>query len=41
VLKAQAVHWEVLGETPELVAMHAGLECLDDGSWTTRTDPEV
>src|ERR1039458_3620080 len=27
VRKAQAVHLEVLGKTPELVAMHAGLEC--------------
>jgi len=27
VRKAQAVHQEVLGKTPELVAMHAGLEC--------------
>jgi dipeptidase D len=27
VRKAQAVHLEVLGMTPELVAMHAGLEC--------------
>ena len=25
--KAQAVHLEILGKTPELVAMHAGLEC--------------
>ena len=27
VRKAQAVHKEILGQTPELVAMHAGLEC--------------
>ena len=27
VRKAQAVHLEILGKTPELVAMHAGLEC--------------
>jgi len=27
VRKAQAVHQEILGKTPELVAMHAGLEC--------------
>ena len=27
VRKAQAAHLEVLGKTPELVAMHAGLEC--------------
>jgi dipeptidase D len=27
VRKSQAVHLEILGKTPELVAMHAGLEC--------------
>ena len=27
VRNAQAVHLEVLGKTPEPVAMHAGLEC--------------
>src|ERR1039457_5572552 len=27
VRKSQAVHLEILGATPELVAMHAGLEC--------------
>ena len=27
VRKAQAVHHEILGQVPELVAMHAGLEC--------------
>jgi dipeptidase D len=27
VRKCQAVHLEILGKTPELVAMHAGLEC--------------
>ncbi len=27
VRKAQAVHQQILGKTPELVAMHAGLEC--------------
>jgi dipeptidase D len=27
VREAQAVHLEVLGKTPELVAMHAELEC--------------
>ncbi len=27
VRKAQAVHQEILGQVPELVAMHAGLEC--------------
>ena len=27
VRKARAVHQEVLGRPPELIAMHAGLEC--------------
>ena len=27
VRKSQAAHLEILGKTPELVAMHAGLEC--------------
>ena len=27
VRKCQAVHEEILGKVPELVAMHAGLEC--------------
>jgi len=27
VRKCQAVHQEILGTVPELVAMHAGLEC--------------
>jgi dipeptidase D len=31
VRKAQAVHFEGIGKTPELVATEAGLECAIDG----------